>query len=221
MAWCDWRADRAVAASVAERALPLYVRDKVAYTTAERARGAGGNPRAGFPAGLFNDLPSNIAPAIAAMTADDLTDVARLEASVQPHPWTPGNFADALAAGYGAWVLRESTHPRRLLGFAVLMPAPDVAHVLTIAVARDAQRRGLGRRLLQQCQARTREQGVPGLLLEVRVSNTAARAFYESAGFVQIGVRRGYYPMKNGQREDALVLQKMLSATQVQQEPRS
>jgi len=215
VAWRDWRAGRAVAP---EEALPLYVRDKVAYTTAERAGGAGGNPRAECtplpPVGA--GLGERAAPKkLAAMTMADLPDVARLEASVQPHPWTRGNFADALAAGYGAWVLRENG---RLLGFAVLMAAPDVAHVLTIAVARDAQRRGLGRRLLRHCEAHARKQNVPGLLLEVRVSNTAARAFYEHAGFAQIGMRRGYYPMKNGQREDALVLQKMLPAAQAQQE---
>jgi len=230
VAWRDWRAGRAMAA---EAAVPLYVRDKVAYTTAERARGAGGNPRAQCPplplAGegsaegavhgeVAAPVAAIVAAIVAAMTAADLADVVALEASVQPQPWTHGNFADALAAGYGAWVLRESAHPHRLLGFAVLMAAPDVAHVLTIAVARDAQRRGLGRRLLRHCEAHAREQNVPGLLLEVRVSNKAARAFYEHAGFAQIGLRRGYYPMQNGQREDALVLQKMLPAAQAQQE---
>jgi len=215
VAWRDWRSGRALAA---EAALPLYVRDKVAYTTAERAQGAGGNPRAPCPslpqagAGLV-EMPIQdgiFQGEILAMTVADLTDVVALEASVQPQPWTRGNFADALAAGYGAWVLREH---HRLLGFAVLMPAPDVAHVLTIAVARQAQRRGLGRRLLQQCEAHARAQGAPGLLLEVRVANAPARAFYKAAGFTQIGVRRAYYPAQAGRAgEDALVLQKMLSA---------
>jgi len=189
-----------------EAAIPLYVRDKVAYTSAERAAGQGGNPRA--------VVSSAAVPTIAAMTTADLAEVVALGASVQQHPWTHGNFADALAAGYDAWVLRDGHEPDRLLGMAVLMRAPDVAHVLTIAVARAAQGRGYGRRLLEQCEAQARRHQVVGLLLEVRVSNTVARAFYARASFVQIGVRRGYYLVADGQgSEDALVLQKILSAT--------
>jgi len=215
VAWRDWRSGLAV---TAEAAQPLYVRDKVAYTTVERASGAGGNPRAEVllqAAPLERTpVPQYAAVAIMTMTVADLPEVVALEASVQPHPWTRGQFADALAAGYGAWVLREGP---RLLGFAVLMVAPDVAHVLAIAVAGTAQRRGLGGRLLQHCEAYARQQSVSGLLLEVRVTNMAARAFYERAGFAQIGLRRDYYPAAEGRgREDALVLQKVLPASREQ-----
>jgi len=190
----DWRAGKALPA---DEAMPRYVRDKIAYTTAERLQGQGGNPRAALPEGAT----ATITP----MSEQDIDEVLALECSVQSHPWTRGNFADALAAGHSAWVLREAG---RLLGFVVLMAAPDVAHLLVIAVARDAQRQGHGGRLLAHCEAHTRRQGVPGMLLEVRVSNTAARAFYEQAGFLQVGVRRDYYPKGHNEREDALVLKK-------------
>ena len=42
--------------------------------------------------------------------------------------------------------------------------------------------------------------------LEVRPSNTAAIRLYQSLGFEQIGMRRGYYQAVGG-REDAVVLQ--------------
>ena len=41
--------------------------------------------------------------------------------------------------------------------------------------------------------------------LEVRPSNTAAIRLYQSLGFQQVGVRRGYYQAVGG-REDAAVL---------------
>jgi len=44
------------------------------------------------------------------------------------------------------------------------------------------------------------------IFLEVRVSNTAARALYAQAGFREIGTRRDYYPSHEG-REDAIVLE--------------
>jgi ribosomal-protein-alanine N-acetyltransferase len=47
------------------------------------------------------------------------------------------------------------------------------------------------------------------MVLEVRASNAAAIALYRSAGFEQIGLRRGYYPAANG-REDALLMGRVL-----------
>ena len=50
------------------------------------------------------------------------------------------------------------------------------------------------------------------MLLEVRPSNVSAIAFYKKHGYLQIGVRRGYYPADKGGREDALVMQKRFDA---------
>ncbi|MGE8689655.1 MAG: tRNA (adenosine(37)-N6)-threonylcarbamoyltransferase complex dimerization subunit type 1 TsaB [Achromobacter sp.] len=183
-----------------ELAAPLYVRDKVAFTTAERMLGQGGNPKA----------QSSLAPAVPQpMTDADLDEVVALEAHVQSFPWTRGNFADALAAGYGAWVLRRDG---KLAGFCVVMFAPDVAHLLVIAVARKLHRQGLGGILLDWCEQQARERGLEGVLLEVRPSNASAISFYKRHGYLQIGVRRGYYPAEKGGREDALVMQKRFAA---------
>src|SRR5690606_7247566 len=104
-----------------ELAAPIYVRDKVAYTTLERAQGAGGNPRA--PERFVASQP---------MQEAHLDAVAHIEASVQAFPWTRGNFVDGLQAGYGAWVAIQAD---QVVGFCMTMFAPDVAHVLVIAVA--------------------------------------------------------------------------------------
>jgi tRNA threonylcarbamoyladenosine biosynthesis protein TsaB len=184
-----------------EQAAPLYVRDKVAFTTAERERGEGGNPRAG------SALTEN-GVILKPMTAGDLDEVADLEAQVQAFPWTRGNFTDALAAGYPSCVMRLGA---KLAGFCVLMPAPDVAHLLVIAVARDLHRQGLGRRLLAWCDEQAVGRGIDGILLEVRPSNEGALRFYDRMGFTRIGVRKGYYPSAAG-REDALVLRRDVSA---------
>src|SRR5690606_27599697 len=129
-----------------ELAAPLYVRDKGAFTTAEREQGHGGNPKAAPAA-----LPAAV---LAPMTEADLDEVAALEAQVQAFPWTRGNFADALAAGYETRVLRVDGE---LAGFCVAMLAPDVAHLLVIAVARSRHRQGLGAMLLDWCVQCARE----------------------------------------------------------------
>ena len=187
-----WRGGQTV---LPEHAAPLYLRDRVAFTIAERALGEGGNPRAFAPGQA----------ALVTMTAADLPAALEIERAVQSFPWTLKNFEDALAAGYEAWVLRQGAE---LLGFCIAMQAPDVAHILVIAVARDHQRRGYAHQLLGQITRSAQAQSAEGLLLEVRPSNDAALAFYAREGFNQIGVRRAYYPAGRGEREDAYVLKK-------------
>ncbi|CAM4049466.1 tRNA (adenosine(37)-N6)-threonylcarbamoyltransferase complex dimerization subunit type 1 TsaB [Bordetella tumulicola] len=180
-----------------ELAAPLYVRDKVAFTTAERDRGLGGNPKA---------APTWSAPVLEPMAQADLDEVADLEANLQAFPWTRGNFADALASGYEACVLRQAG---KVVGFCLVMLAPDVAHLLVIGVSRAHHRQGMGSMLLDWCVKLARAQDLPAVMLEVRPSNQPAVGFYEKRGFQRIGVRRGYYPTGQGQREDALVMQKI------------
>jgi len=193
LAQLDWQRGAGV---LPEEAMPLYVRDKVAYTTAERLQGQGGNPKAVLP-----PYPLVLAP----MTATDLDEVVRLEAEVQSFPWSRDNFTAALAAGYSGCVLRREG---RLVGFCVLMFAPDVAHLLVVAVAPAEQRRGLGSVLLQWCEEQSRQQKVEGMLLEVRPSNRPAVQFYKRHGFLPIGVRPNYYSAGKGEREDAIMMQK-------------
>lgn len=140
------------------------------------------------------------------MTMADLAEVVALEDRVQAFPWSIGNFRDALAAGYGAWLSRDQGV---LDGFVVTMPAVDEVHLLVIAVAPQRQRSGLGAALLAHACSTARQAGMGRMLLEVRPSNQAAVAFYRHFDFVEIGRRRGYYPALEG-REDAIVMAKTL-----------
>lgn len=183
----------------AEQAAPLYVRDKVAFTTRERELGQGGNPKA-----------PGLGVALRPMTAGDVPAVAAIEAQGQAFPWTEGNFSDGLKAGYSAWV----AHRRgRVIGFSMTLFAPDIAHLLVIAVAPDAQGEGVGTALIRHCEKEAMQRGLPGLLLEVRPSNARALAFYRRHGFEQIAVRKDYYPAAGGRREDACVMRKTLPAS--------
>lgn len=136
------------------------------------------------------------------MNPHDLDEVLAIEYRVHAFPWSRGNFTDSLGAGYSAWVCRQGGE---LLGYFVLMPVVDEAHLLTISVAEARQGQGLGARLLRQAMRVGRQNGASTLLLEVRPSNARALALYRHFGFTQIGVRRDYYPAGKG-REDALVL---------------
>lgn len=132
----------------------------------------------------------------------DMEAVLAIENIVQPHPWTRGNFSDALNCAYRCVVDEIG---QEIVAYAVLMPVLDEAELLTIAVARSRQRQGLGRTMLLAQMQWARECKMRKLFLEVRVSNHAAIALYRSLGFAEIGMRRGYYQGTHG-REDALLM---------------
>lgn len=144
------------------------------------------------------------------MAAADLQSVVAVEDRIQSFPWSIGNFHDSLAAGYGCWVGRERREDGgRVVAFAVTLPAVDEVHLLTIGVTPDCQRGGRGRALLEFLCNTARQAGMTRMLLEVRLSNLGALAFYRHFDFVEIGRRRGYYPALEG-REDAIVMAKNL-----------
>ena len=137
-----------------------------------------------------------------AMTLADVDAVLALERSVQAYPWTRGNFLDALDSGYQCLVEESADEIRAC---AVLMPGVDEAELLTLAVAAAHQRKGLGRAMLEILLALAAEKRLLRVFLEVRESNLAAIGLYRSAGFREVGVRRGYYHNAAGS-EDARVM---------------
>lgn len=147
-----------------------------------------------------------LAPQFAPMNVEDIGAVTAIESRIYPFPWTRGNFADSLRSGYSAWVLKEGG---TLIGYALMMLVQDEVQLLNIGIAPEHQGLGLGSALLQHLCLVARRYGATRMFLEVRPSNVAALALYRHHGFVEIGVRRGYYPMNDG-REDALVLAREL-----------
>jgi ribosomal-protein-alanine N-acetyltransferase len=145
-------------------------------------------------------------PALAPMREPDLGEVMAIEDAIYTHPWTRGNFADSLAAGYECRTWRlDNLGNAPLLGYFVLMVAAGEAHLLNLSIAPVHQRSGHGSTLLREASAIARARGARGIFLEVRPSNAGAQALYTRFGFRKIAVRRGYYPAHSG-REDALVL---------------
>jgi ribosomal-protein-alanine N-acetyltransferase len=139
---------------------------------------------------------------LAPMREQDLDEVAAVEAAIYSHPWTRGNFADSLLAGYECRTWRVHG---KLAGYFVLMVGAGEAHLLNLSVAAERQRSGHGTALLAEAAALARSRGARHLFLEVRPSNRGAQALYRRFGFRKVAVRRGYYPAHAG-REDALVL---------------
>jgi len=89
------------------------------------------------------------------------------------------------------------------VGFGVLGRTGEEAEIESLAVGTPWRRRGIARRLCKELLGWAHAQGAKYASLEVRVSNAGARELYESLGFHEVAVRRGYY---RDPEEDALVM---------------
>ncbi len=137
------------------------------------------------------------------LTPERLDELLVIEQATYAHPWTRGNFIDALAAGYQAQLLVAGA---QILGYFVAMPGVQEAHLLNITVAPAFQRQGWAQVMLDALALWARGQGAQWLWLEVRASNQRARQVYEAHGYRRVGLRKNYYPAAGGEREDALVM---------------
>jgi ribosomal-protein-alanine N-acetyltransferase len=143
------------------------------------------------------------------MREADLPAVAALEADAHAAPWTPGNFRDALTAGYSTIV---GEIDGAIVAYGILVLAPGEAQLLNLTVVSALRRHGIGRTLLRRFLTDARRLGAEQCFLEVRVSNAAAIALYAAEGFAAVARRVGYYPPATAGdvREDALVLRRSL-----------
>jgi ribosomal-protein-alanine N-acetyltransferase len=94
-----------------------------------------------------------------------------------------------------------------VLGFAIVWLIHDELHVLNVAVAPEARRRGVARALLAEVEARAAAEGAARATLEVRRSNAPAIELYRSLGYREVGVRPRYYA-EDG--EDAILMDRDL-----------
>ena len=148
---------------------------------------------------------------ITPLPATAATPLAMLHTACFPDdPWS----ADALARilglsgcfGHLAW---ESEAP---CGFVLARDLGDECEILSIGVAPEARRSGIGRRLLEAALAEARRRGTASVVLEVAADNSPARRLYRRLGFVRVGYRPRYYRRPGG-LADALILRLSLGNT--------
>lgn len=143
---------------------------------------------------------------ILSLDEEDMPAVQRIEQAGHIFPWSERVFQDCIQSGY---YLDGAFDGQALQGFSVVMPILNEWHLLNLCVDPKRQRRGIGRLLLEYMIEQAGKAEVNSLWLEVREGNAAARQLYAAYGFEQVGVRKAYYPAKQG-REDALVLTRTL-----------
>lgn len=138
------------------------------------------------------------------MQRGDLPEILAIEQELfGAERWTEGMFHDELAAGHYYLVARDEIGA--VAGYAGLAVTAEGAWVNNIAVRRDAQRRGVGRALLEDLLAEAQRQGAEQVMLEVAADNEPAQRLYAGYGFEAVALRRGYYQPSN---TDAVVMRR-------------
>jgi ribosomal-protein-alanine N-acetyltransferase len=137
----------------------------------------------------------------------DLAALAVLEAECFTHPWTEAQIAEeiSVAPPGGVFVLEgcSGTAAAGICAYCAFRLVLDEMHVMNVAVAPGARRRGLARRLVGFALRRAARGGARRAFLELRAGNREAFALYQSLGFRPLSRRREYYQQPV---EDALVL---------------
>jgi len=141
------------------------------------------------------------------MREADVDHVMAIAASLKDAPhWLRGAYLSALnrsAATRRLALVAESPEEGAVLGFAVACPVLPQAELESIAVAAEAQRQGIGRKLISALREELKAEGVREVLLEVRASNQRAIGFYRSLGWYEAGRRPRYYA---DPEEDAVLM---------------
>lgn len=145
----------------------------------------------------------------------DLNQVVQIERSSFADPWTEESFRRLLGGHPAIFQVIECPPDFRVAGYVIAFAVGEDAELLNVAVEPKFRGKGLAGQMLDAVLMELGGRGVRTAFLEVRESNSAARALYGSRGFTEIGRRRNYYRRPV---EDALVMRRILEVAEGDQE---
>jgi ribosomal-protein-alanine N-acetyltransferase len=157
--------------------------------------------------GWLARLFGRVEPTLGTASPRDAASLAVLHAASFNRGWSEQEFEQLLTDR--SVVADRATVGRKNVGFILSRCAADEAEILSVAVARSLQGRGLARRMLDLHLRRLAGFGLRTVFLEVEEGNTPARKLYAQAGFREVGRRPGYYP-QGGTAKAAMVLRRDL-----------
>jgi [ribosomal protein S18]-alanine N-acetyltransferase len=130
---------------------------------------------------------------------DDISEVEKLSFSI---PWSRESFISELKTNlFARYLVIE--HDKKVIGYGGMWIVLDEAHITNIAIHPEFRGQRLGEKLMRELMSIAWSSGAASMTLEVRKSNEIAKNLYRKFGFVEEGIRRGYYT-DNG--EDAIIM---------------
>ncbi|HDR1021154.1 TPA: ribosomal protein S18-alanine N-acetyltransferase [Pasteurella multocida] len=133
----------------------------------------------------------------------DFDRLFEIEQAAHITPWTMGTLKNTHGDRYVNLKLLQDDN---IVAFAICQTVLDEATLFNIAVEPSQQGKGLGKTLLLDLIEKLKAREIATLWLDVRESNQVAKALYEQLGFNEVDIRKNYYPTKDNQRENAIVM---------------
>jgi [ribosomal protein S18]-alanine N-acetyltransferase len=147
-----------------------------------------------------------------AYAAEDLPELVRLDARCFPPQISYSRAELQYFVRHPRSTTTVAESSGEIAGFCVvdwkLEAGRNLGHFITIDVAPEFRRNGLGRLLMQAGEALLGDMGCFAITLEVAANNGVAQAFYEHLGYQQTGRIPGYY----ADGTNALVMRKALNS---------
>ena len=134
---------------------------------------------------------------IVEMKAEHIPEIARLETVCFSSPWSEKSLSEEIENENSHFLVAVS---EKVLGYIGVQEICGEAYITNVAVFREYRTHGIGRALLKSAYFGAKERNCEFITLEVRESNIAAIALYESEGFEKAGIRKNFYssPTENG-----------------------
>ncbi len=158
---------------------------------------------------LLARLFARTEPVLSDASPRDASAIAPLHAASFRRGWSENELEGLLTDRHV--IAHRAMSGSRLIGFILSRLVEDEAEILSVAVARASQRRGLAAKLLNLHLRRLAAFGARTVFLEVDEHNRPAMRLYERAGFHEISRRANYYPVPGGKPAAALVLRRDLN----------
>lgn len=137
------------------------------------------------------DAEPDMIPVIVDMQESDLPDVADLERRCFSDPWSESALADSLDDPCARMMV--ALYGGAVCGYICLMLTDDNGYIPRVCVRPAYRRRGVATALMDAAETAAKVFGCTSITLEVRESNSAAIALYESLGYYPLGKRPGFY----------------------------
>ena len=138
---------------------------------------------------------------IVVMQERHLAALAEIERACFHAPWSENMLREEL--GKGIFLVAEQDG--RTAGYVGCQTVLDEGYITNVAVFPQYRKKGIATALIKRVFELAQEKKLAFVSLEVRLSNSAAIALYEKAGFKEEGRRKSFY---RNPREDALIMTK-------------